>query len=95
MANRRWSRRFETGAYYSVLHFDANDRTGSDRMKFPEKFLAFQRDLAATVRFDVHDQWFWKLEAHFIDGTADLFGSRNPQPERYWGLFLLKTTVTF
>lgn len=87
--------RYEVGAYYSVLHADVGDRRGRNEMKFPERFFAWQRDAAATVRLDVNDHWTWKLEAHFIDGVADLFLSQNPDPERYWGLFLLKTTVTF
>ena len=95
MANRRWSRCLETGLYYSVLHLDADDRRGTNEMKFPEKYYAFQRDLTATARFDVNEHWSWKLEAHFIDGVADLFLSKNPSPERYWGLFLVRTTVTF
>ena len=95
MANRRWSERVAAGVYYSVFHVDAADRRGRDETKYAEPHHAFQRDLAATVRYDVNEHWLWKLEAHFIDGTADLFQSRNPQPERYWGLFLFKTTVTF
>jgi hypothetical protein len=63
-------------------------------MKFPERWYAWQRDLAATVRYDVNERWLWKVEGHFIDGVADLLGS-TPDPKRYWGLFLLKTTVTF
>ena len=55
----------------------------------------FQRDLAATFRLDINDYWLWKLEGHFIDGTADLQATLNPNPERYWGLFLLRTSVTF
>jgi hypothetical protein len=95
LAARRLSTRFETGGYYSVYSVDANDRAGHDRTQFPIRSNAFQRDLAATLRFDVNDVWLWKLEAHFIDGTADLEPVQNPSPERYWGLFLLKTTVTF
>ncbi|HET9991815.1 MAG TPA: hypothetical protein VFQ65_24970 [Kofleriaceae bacterium] len=94
-AARRLSARFETGGYYSVYEVDANDRAGHDRTAFPIRSNAFQRDLAATLRFDVNDVWLWKVEVHFIDGTADLEPEANPTPERYWGLFLLKTTVTF
>lgn len=94
MVSRRFNPRLEAGAYYSVFNVDADDRRGHDKMKFPERWYAWQRDLAATVRFDVNERWIWKLEGHFIDGVADLFGS-TPKPERYWGLFLLKTTVTF
>jgi hypothetical protein len=95
MASRRLNPCWELGAYYSVLHADAGDRRGRNMMKFPERFLAFQRDATATLRFDVNEHWLWKIEAHFIDGAADLFSSRNPSPERYWGLFLIRTTVMF
>jgi hypothetical protein len=56
---------------------------------------AFQRDLAGTLRYDVNDHWLWKLEAHFMDGTASLPTEFNAHADRYWGLFLLRTTVTF
>lgn len=94
MATTRLLPWLETGGYYSVYHVDAGDRDGHDP-RFAERFYAFQRDLAATLRFDVNDHWLWKLEGHFMDGTASLPHLSNPQPERYWGLFLLRTTVTF
>lgn len=94
MVTRRFSR-LEVGAYYSVLHADVNDRRGRDRMRFPERFYAWQRDASLTLRFDINEHWLWKAEAHFIDGTADLVMADNPNPERYWGLFLFRTTVTF
>jgi hypothetical protein len=85
----------QLGVYYSALYLDANDRGGHDAKKYAEPFYAFQRDLAATVRFDVNDHWLWKIEAHAIDGTADLDTTLNPHPTRDWGLFLFSTTVTF
>jgi hypothetical protein len=94
MASYRQSPRLEVSSYYSVHHLDANDRHGRDP-RYAERFFAFQRDLAATARVDVNDRWLWKLEAHFIDGTADLEMASNPRPDRYWGLFLLRTTVSF
>jgi len=94
LASYRASRHLEVGAYYSVIHVDAGDRQGHDP-KYGEPFFAWQRDLAATIRLDVNDHWLWKLEGHFMDGTADLDAASNPHPDRYWGLFLLRTTVTF
>jgi hypothetical protein len=94
MASYQASPSIQTGAYYSVNHLDANDRLGHDP-KYTENFQAFQRDFAATVRYDVNEHWLWKLEAHVIDGAADLVVAENPAPTRYWGLFLLRTTVTF
>ena len=95
MATHRFSQYVETGGYYSVYEVDAHDRFGNNANEFPVKSNAFQRDLAATVRFDINDHWLWKIEAHFMDGTADLDVVDNPQPQRYWGMFLFKTTVTF
>jgi len=94
LASHRFTPEWELGGYYSVLYADADDRSG-DNSKFAKPYLAWQRDAAATLRFDVNEHWLWKVEAHFIDGTADLFASENAKPERYWGLFLFKTTVTF
>ena len=95
LASHRICKYLEAGAYYSVVYADVNDRLGHNKTEFPESFEAWQRDAAATVRFDVNDHWLWKVEGHFIDGAADLDLIANPKPERYWGLFLLKTTVTF
>jgi hypothetical protein len=95
LATHRLSRLVELGAYYSVLNADADDRGGHDMKKFAKPYYAWQRDAATTIRLDINEHWLWKVEAHFIDGTADLDPSRNPHPDRYWGLVLVKTTVTF
>lgn len=93
MATYQVTPKLAAGAYYAVTR-DADDR-GGHSAKYMEPFQAWQRDLAATLRFDVNDHWLWKVEAHFIDGTADLDPILNPNPVRYWGLFLARTTVTF
>jgi hypothetical protein len=94
LASYRLSEHFELGTYASFTHLDVDDRLGHGA-SFAKPFMAFQRDFAATLRFDVNDYWLWKLEAHVIDGTAELQTSQNPSPTRDWGLFLLRTTVTF
>jgi hypothetical protein len=94
LATYRLSTYFEVGTYYSVTHADVNDREG-ESSKFAKPFNAFQRDLAASVRIDVNEYWLWKVEAHFIDGVAELQAAPNPSPKRRWGLFLFRTTVTF
>jgi hypothetical protein len=94
LATYRLTPMWELGGYYSVIHADVNDRRG-DGAAYERPFYAYQRDLAASVRFDVNPYWLWKLEGHFIDGTTDLYASTNEDPKRFWGLFLLRTTVTF
>ncbi len=94
MAAYRHDEHLELGAYGSVLHASTEDRLGRDLMAAP-RHHAFQRDYAAMVRYDVNEHWTWKAEAHVIDGTADLDFDQRPASERFWGLFLFKTTVTF
>jgi hypothetical protein len=95
LASYRLSSQLEAGAYYSAAFKDVDDRGGRDEMVYPERYYAFQRDAAMSLRYDVNDHWLWKLEGHFIDGTADLSQEVNAAPDRYWGLFLFKTTVWF
>lgn len=95
MVNYRLSPNVELGTYYAIIHADVNDRLGKDKKHFAKRFLAFQRDLTATLRVDINEYWLWKLEGHFIDGAAELQPTVNPDPKRYWGLFLIRTTVTF
>jgi hypothetical protein len=95
MVTHRLASFLEVGGYYSVLFLDVHDRGGHDMMKFPKPWYAWQRDAALTVRYDVNEHWLWKVEGHVIDGIADLFLSENPTPERYWGMVLVKTGVTF
>ena len=100
MATYRLSDRIEAGAYYSLFYPNVHDREGHGA-QFKERFYAWQRDAAASLRFDVNDRWLWKAEAHFIDGVASLFDGAildptlNASPTRYWGMFLVSTTVTF
>jgi hypothetical protein len=95
LVTRRLSTWLAAGAYYSVHVLDVSDRHGKDTTRFPKAYDAWQRDLAVSLRFDVDDHWLWKVEGHFIDGAADLDVGLDPDPDRYWGLFLVKTTVTF
>ena len=95
MATYRFTDALEAGVYVSLLHPDVNHRDG-DSPAFAEKFHGFQRDAAATARYDVNEHWLWKAEAHVIDGTADLPEEKiSSPPVRRWALFLIKTTVTF
>jgi hypothetical protein len=98
MATYRLSNWLEAGGYYSVLFVDADDRDGSGE-RFTESHRAYQKDLSVTARFDVNDFWLWKLEAHYMDGTAGILLDEDPlDPDnlaRHWGFFLVKTTVSF
>lgn len=90
MASYQVSPWFAPGAYYSMFYFDAPDRKGRD---------AYQHDWAATLRFDITQNWLLKLEGHLMRGTRGLQDSQNRKPldqlAPTWGLFLIKTTAYF
>jgi hypothetical protein len=91
MAALRLNEWFEPGAYYSVLFPDVKDRHGNRQQ---------QHDAALTLRFDLDANWLFKLEGHYMLGTADVNADLNSdvtlaQLKRSWGVFLAKTTAYF
>jgi hypothetical protein len=90
--------KFAPGLYYSVLFPNVSRRSlfGSG----PEYGRAdYQYDIAATLRYDLTNNWLVKLEGHYMHGTAALDPAFNRAPlatlTRNWGLFLIKTTAYF
>jgi len=82
---------FHPSVYYALQYPDVDDREGRESQ---------QHDLALTLRFDVNPHWLWKLEAHYMRGTAALSSSLNgdtPMSELPWdwAAFMLKTTAYF
>jgi hypothetical protein len=82
---------FQPALYYSLKFNDVNVRDGLENK---------QHDLSLTLRFDINRFWLVKLEGHYMAGTAGLvnplrFGPPPANPERHWGVFLIKTTAFF
>jgi len=94
MATYRVSRRLQAATYFSATFLDAQDRGGHGE-RFTEPHRAYQKDLSASVRFDVNDHWLWKLEGHYMSGTAMLEPLDPENLASRWGFFLIKTTVSF
>lgn len=79
---------FEAGLYYSVYYADADDKDGDaneigssnplDKDYNPRKANGYQdhdawlKDLCLSLRFDITDNWVFKIEGHAMDGTAIL-----------------------
>ncbi len=89
---------FELGSYYSVYHPDREDKDGNNREAegLPD-FLAWQKDWALSLRFDINEWWLVKFEAHVIDGAGLVFLSDNKLEdlEENWQLYTIKTSVSF
>lgn len=82
---------FNPGLYVSYLVPNVDDQKGRD---------SHQRDVAATLRFDLTSNLIFKLEGHFVHGTADLSSSLNggaplSSLQTDWLLFLAKATAYF
>jgi hypothetical protein len=91
MVGYRATKWLQPGVYYSVLYPNVDDRAGRQNR---------QHDLAATIRLDINSNWLVKLEGHWMQGTAGLNSSLNNNTplsalDRYWGVFLVKTTAYF
>jgi hypothetical protein len=89
-ANYRVTDRLSASLYTSVF---MNRTGGADSSEASNH----QYDTAVSVRYDVTPELLVKGEAHVIDGFGATEGSLNRGSERVsrWGMFLLKTTVTF
>ncbi|MDB4936695.1 MAG: hypothetical protein JWP87_3667 [Labilithrix sp.] len=91
MGSVRVNQWLQPGAYYSLYFPDVDHRSGR---------AAMQHDVAATLRFDINTHWLVKLEAHYLNGTADVSPELNegrPKSalDRSWGMMLVKTTAHF
>jgi len=82
------------GAYYSMLFPDEANATFSGASQ------NMQHDVAGTLRFDINAHWLFKLEGHYMHGTADVDPTLNDNRPRdgltrNWAVFLAKTTAYF
>jgi hypothetical protein len=80
------------GVYYSVVFPDVDERTGGPGH--------YSHDVAATLRYDITSHLFFKLEAHFLHGTAGLTPALNGGKPidslvEDWGLLTGKLTAFF
>jgi hypothetical protein len=91
MASYRVAPWFTPGVYYSVHYPNVDERSGRDRK---------QHDLALSFRYDLNEHWLFKIEGHYMHGTAGLRSAQNDGAEldtlrKDWGVLLLKTTAYF
>jgi hypothetical protein len=81
----------QPGVYYSEYYPNVDHRSARADV---------QRDLAATLRFDLNPHWLIKLEGHYLRGTASLQPALNDNVPLSalaptWAAILVKTTAYF
>ena len=77
--------------YYALEYPNLRDKSGRTTISTMP---------ARAVRFDINPHWIFKLEAHYMRGTAAIArrSTRAPRARsssNQWGLFAAKTTVYF
>ena len=90
---KRW---LELGAYYSSYHFGQSVEGTTKGIILPSD----QNDLALAARFDITDHLLFKIEGHYLDGSAAVFDvPSKPQPpasrDDSWFMFAAKVTFSF
>lgn len=101
----RW---FQLGFYYSEYYSKDGDKDGKKRVAdhtFDEgqEHRAWLKDSCLTTRFDITDNWIFKLEGHVMDGAAIMVNKDNPPEddeirstyEEDWFLFAAKISYRF
>lgn len=89
---------FEFGSYYSVCYLDKNNKTG---VNMNPPYSAYQKDICTTLRFDLNSHTTFKLENHFMNGTAQCYPQDNlnalgvPEFKKNWILFAAKMSYSF
>ena len=90
----RFNKWFQAGTYYTEYYPNSFDRDGKD---LPAHSDGYQKDIALSLRFDLTSWWIFKLEGHYIRGTA-LLNDNGANPSRGgdgWFMFAGKTTFSF
>jgi len=94
----RFTNWFELGSYYSVYYRDKNDTNGYYRVREGDPaHFGWIKDIALSSRFDITDNWIFKAECHWMDGTGIGTDHQNigSQTHRDWFLFAFKTSIYF
>ena len=85
---------------YSEYISDRHDRNGK---KYEAAFGGlgansydrFHKDWTVSLKYNITDNWIFKIEDHIIDGTALLNAGNDANRERYSNMLMFKTTLYF
>jgi len=90
----RFNKWLEAGAYYTEDYANVGDRNGSTLATHSD---GYQKDAALSLRVDPTSWWVFKVEGHYIRGTALLYDTAS-NPSRGgdgWFMLAVKTTFSF
>ncbi len=98
---------FEAGFYYSVYYADRDDKKGKNNESGSRKLNGYKdheawlKDACLSFRFDINENWIFKIEGHKMDGAAILMKEINfnsygrLDTQKDWYLGAVKMTFNF
>jgi hypothetical protein len=92
-ADYRFTDLFDLGVYYSVFYQNRDHR--SDYYAGKPDYTSWQKDLALCLRFDVNKYTVFKVEGHYLDGSALVDLTDLSTTVRYWHVAVTKLTLSF
>ncbi len=97
MASYRVKDWLAAGLYYSEYYSDRDDKDGENlEAAGTPDYYAWQKEIVPTIRFDINEYWNIKLEAHFVNGAAQVLDLNNTDgKEEDWTLYAVKTSFSF
>jgi hypothetical protein len=95
-ASYRFTDLFSLGSYYSTYWPNKENRRGEgNELRGMPDHDAWSKDLALSLRFDVHKGLIFKVEGHYMDGTANLNSNFNDTATRKENAFLFAAKASF
>jgi hypothetical protein len=92
----RFNKWLEAGAYYTEDYPNVGDRSGATQyLTGAPHSDGYQKDAALSLRIDPTSWWVFKVEGHYIQGTALLYDSASNPSRGNNGWFMLAVKSTF
>lgn len=100
MGSYRINKWLEVGAYYMERYPDKSDKKGEQYKHYAAfgvyDFMAWLKDSAVFLRFDINDNFLFKIEGHYLDGADTVMSMDNPsRKDKNWYYFAAKATFSF
>ncbi len=81
---------------YSEFYDNADDMEGKNKLEGRE-WEGWQKDWTLSLRFDINENWLFKLEGHLVNGVAQVLSTYmyDTEDKEDWNMFAAKVTYSF
>lgn len=88
-------------SYYGVDYFDKDDKGGNSHKQYGQpSYLAWKKDLALGLQFNINEVFSIKVESHNVDGVGSFMKvhsdtGNGKHESRYWDYLSVKANILF